>query len=99
MEQVLVYIGIAIGAILITMLLLLITRSGLVVTTVSGLVVALILILGARFASGLWDPLWPVAFVANALFAFVVSFAFWAIGRWLRWPLFMPRSQPAPNKV
>ena len=99
MEQVLIYVGIAIATIGITILLLLTTKSALVVTTGSGLVVALLLILYARFTSGLWDPLWPVAFVANALFAFVVSLAFWAIGRWLRWPLFMPKPSLPPDEA
>jgi hypothetical protein len=91
MEQVLTYIGIAGVAAIVTMLLLLITKIPAVVTIGSALLVGAMVVVYARIDLGFWDPLAPVAFVANAAFAFAVSFALLAIGRQLRWPFFLSK--------
>jgi hypothetical protein len=90
-EQILIYTGIAVVAIIVTMLFLLITKIAAIVTIGCALLVGGMVVLFARIELGFWDPLAPVAFVANTAFAFAVSFAFWGIGRWLRWPFFMPK--------
>ena len=91
MEQVLTYIGIAGVAAIVTMLLLLITKIPAVVTIGSALLVGTMVVVYARIDLGFWDPLAPIAFVANAAFAFAVSFALLAIGRRLRWPFFLSK--------
>jgi hypothetical protein len=91
MEQVLIYSLIAAAAMIATMLLLLVTKIPAVVTVGSALLVGSILIVYARVDLGFWDPLAPVAFVANTAFAFAVSFALLAVGRWLRWPFFLSK--------
>lgn len=91
MEQALLYLGIAIVAAIITVLLLLVTRAAILVTLGCALVVGLFVITAARIELGFWDPLAPIAFVANAAFAFVVSLVLLLVGRWRRWPLFLPK--------
>jgi len=93
MEQVLTYIGIAGVAAIVTTLLLLITKIPAVVTIGSALLVGAMVVVYARIDLGFWDPLAPVAFIANAAFAFTVSFALLAIGRRLRWPFFLSRRE------
>jgi hypothetical protein len=93
MEQVLTYIGIAGVAAIVTTLLLLITKIPAVVTIGSALLVGAMVVVYARIDLGFWDPLAPVAFVANAAFAFAVSFALLAIGRRLRWPFFLSKRE------
>lgn len=91
LQQVWIYVGIAALTLIVTLLFLVLTRVAAVVTIGTALVVAAIVVFVARLELGFWDPLAPVAFVANAAFAFAVSFAVLAIGRWLRWTFFMPR--------
>src|SRR5688500_17349845 len=91
LQQVWIYAGIAVLTLIVTFLFLVITRVAAVVTIGTALVVGAIVVLVARVELGFWDPLVPVAFVANAAFAFAISFAVLAIGRWLRWTFFMPR--------
>ena len=91
MEQLLIYVVIAAAAVTATMLLLLVTKIPAVVTIGSALLVGAIVVVYARVDLGFWDPLAPIAFVANTAFAFVVSFALLALGRWQRWPFFLSK--------
>jgi len=93
MEQVLLYVGIAVIAAIVTVLLLLVTKIAVFVTLGSALIVGTIVVVAARIELGFWDPLAPIAFAANAVFAFVVSLVFLVLGRWLRWPLFLAKQR------
>src|SRR5688572_11882210 len=93
LEQVWIYVGIAVLTVIVTLLLLLITRIAAVVTIGTALLIGAIVVLAARMELGVWDPLAPVSFVANTAYAFAVSFNHLAIGRWLRWAFFMPKSR------
>lgn len=95
MEQVLTYVVIAAAAVIVTMLLLIVTKIPAVVTIGSALLVGALVIVYARIDLGFWDPLAPVAFIANTAFAFVVSFALLGVGRWLRWPFFLAKPRNA----
>jgi hypothetical protein len=91
MEQALSYVGIAAFAVVTTTVFLFITKVPAVVTLGSALLVGALIVVYARIDLGFWDPLAPIAFVANAAFAFVISFALLAIGRRLRWSFFLPK--------
>jgi hypothetical protein len=91
MEQILLYVGIAIVAAIVTVLLLLVTKVAIFVTLGCALVVGLIVITAARIELGFWDPLAPIAFVANATYAFLVSLVLLLVGRWQRWSLFLSK--------
>jgi hypothetical protein len=88
MEQILLYIGIALAAGVITTALLWITKIPAVVAIGTALIVGGAVVFIARIEVGFWDPLAPIAFVANAVFGFVVSCGLLAIGRWRRWRFF-----------
>lgn len=90
-QQLLTYIVIAGAAVIVTMLLLLVTKIPAVVTIGSAFLVGGMATLYARIDLGYWDPLAPVAFVATTAFAFAVSFALLAVGKWLRWSFFMTK--------
>lgn len=91
MEQTLLYVCIAAAAAMVTLPFLLLTKVPALVTTGSALLVGVLVVIVARVDLGYWDPLAPIAFVANTAFAFGISFALLAIGRWLRWPFFLSR--------
>jgi hypothetical protein len=91
MAQVVLYVGLALAAVIVTAALLLITKIVIAVALGCALVIGAIVVLIGRIEIGFWDPLAPVAFVANAIFAFLVSLSFIAIGRWLRWPFFITK--------
>lgn len=93
MEQILLYMGIAAVAAIVTVILLLVTKTVTFVTVGCGLIVGAIVVLVARIQLGYWDPFAEIAFVANAAFAFVISAVVVAIGKWLRWPLFGSKQQ------
>jgi hypothetical protein len=82
-----IYIAIAVAAIVVTLLLLLVTKIPAVVTIGSAIVVGGLTVLFARIDLG--DPLAPIAFFATAAFAFAVSFGLLALGRWQQWSLFV----------
>lgn len=84
-----IYIAIAVAAIVVTLLLLLVTKIPTVVTIGSAIVVGGLTVLFARVDLGYWDPLAPIAFFATAAFAFAVSFGLLALGRWQQWSLFV----------
>jgi hypothetical protein len=91
------YVAIAVAAVVVTFLLLLVTKVPTVVTIGAAVVVGAVTVLLARFDLGHWDPLAPLAFIATAAYAFAVSFALLALGRWQRWSLFIskpPSSTP-----
>jgi ethanolamine utilization microcompartment shell protein EutS len=93
MEQILVYAGIALLAALVTVLLLFTTKLAIFVTLGSALIVGAIVVGAARVELGFWDPFAPIAFVANAAFAFAVSAAVLMLGRRLRWRFFLAKRQ------
>lgn len=95
MQQVLTYVVIAAAAVIATMLFLVVTKIPAVVTIGSALFVGAIVIIYARIDLGFWDPLAPVAFIANVAFAFAVSFALLGVGRWLGWPFFLGKPRKA----
>jgi hypothetical protein len=88
-EQVWLYAGLAVVSLVLTILLLLITKVALAVTLGCALLTGAIVVLVGRIEIGFWDPLAPVAFIANAAFGFIVSVCCIVIGRSLRWPLFV----------
>lgn len=87
--QVVLYLVIAAVTLVMTLLLLLITKIPAVVTIGAAFISAAMTLLYARIDLGYWDPFAPIAFVATMLFTFVVSFAFLGLGRWRRWPFFL----------
>jgi hypothetical protein len=97
MEQALIYVVIAAIAGVATTLFLFITKIPAVVTVGSALLVGALVVVYARIDLGFWDPLAPIAFVANAAFAFAISFALLAVGRWLRWPFFLAKRNNPPD--
>lgn len=84
--------GLAIG---LTLLFLLLTKIPVVVTIGSGFLAAAITLAYARLESGHGDPFAPIAFVATWLYAFAVSFVTLWIGRLLRQPYFLAKSDSA----
>ena len=87
--QLVIYLVIAVVALVMTLLLLLITRIPAVVTIGAAFLSAALTVLYARIDLGYWDPFAPIAFAATMAFAFAVSFAALWIGRWRRWPFFV----------
>lgn len=90
--QVVLYLVIAAVTLVMTLLLLLITKIPAVVTIGAAFISAALTLLYARIDLGYWDPFAPIAFVATMLFTFVVSFAFLGLGRWRRWPFFLGKA-------
>lgn len=91
MEQVLFYVVIAGLAVTVTMLLLFITKTPVIVIIGAALLVGSTVVISSRVELGFWDPLAPIAFVANSLYAFAISGVVLAIGRRLRWPFFLSK--------
>lgn len=89
--QVVLYLVIAAVTLAMTLLFLLMTKIPAVVTIGAALLSAGLVVLYARIDLGYWDPFAPIAFVANTVFTFAVSFAFLGIGRWRRWPFFVKK--------
>lgn len=85
------YLQLAALAAACTFALLFVTKSPLIVTTVSASLAACADMLYARLDLGYWDKFVVVASIVSWLFAFVVSFAFMGIGRLLKHPFFLDK--------
>lgn len=87
--QLSIYVAVALLAVVMTLMLLLITKIPGIVTIGAGLLSAAVTVMYGRIDLGYWDPLAPIAFVTISVFAFAVSFVFLWIGRRRKWWLFV----------
>lgn len=92
METILTYVAIAGVTIVITLLLLLLTKNPAAVTIGSAFLSGTLTLLYARIDLGYWDPFAPIAFATIVAYACAVSFALLWIGRRFQWPLFVKRA-------
>ena len=83
--EVMIYLGITLLAVAMTLLLLLVTKIPAVVTIGAALLSAALTVLYARIDLGYWDPFAPIAFATTMAFAFAVSFVALWIGRLRKW--------------
>ena len=92
------YLTVALLAVLATLGVLTATKVPVVVTITAATAASGLLILYGRLELGYWDPFSYIASVFCWFFAFVVSFAFLAVGRWLKWPFFLSKGGTDRNR-
>jgi hypothetical protein len=86
------YLAIAGLNILITLLLLLVTKRPAVVASTAAVLSAALVVLYARIDLGYWDPFAEIAFVTILAYTLVVSFVVIWLGRLLGWKFFVRRA-------
>jgi len=91
LESVLIYAVIAGLTVLLTLLLLLVTKIPAVVSIGASFFSAALTLGYARWDAGHGDPFAMIAFVATMIYAFAVSFAVLWLGRWRRWRFFVEK--------
>jgi hypothetical protein len=87
--QLSIYLAVSLLAVVMTLLLLLITKIPAVVAVGAALLSAAVSVVYGRIDLGYWDPFAPIAFVTITAFAFAVSYVVLWIGRRRKWPLFV----------
>jgi|CXWL01.1.fsa_nt_gi hypothetical protein len=93
----LIYLLIAVVTVILTFVLIAITKKATLAAISSPVIVAIVTALASRFELGHWDPLAPIAFFAVFIFCLVVSLAFVGIARAFRWQM-VTKGQPDTDR-
>ena len=90
------YVAVAVLAIAASFTALVLTKSPVIVATISASVAAMLFMVYARIDIGYWDPFAPIAFGVCWGYAFLISIGFLGIGRFLGQSFFIKKLKQPP---